>query len=173
MRLLPVGPGHVGHGPAGRDATPEGRALGLQLSLFDVSNPAKPVRLAAHSFGDPTTWQWTEAEHNHLAVSWFPEQQVLAIPVYSATYQWVGAPEGTVAPKPYALQLFRVDREDGIDPLGAISSGNAVSRSLRIGSTVFAVGPNEIQAAALDKPDTLLGTLSLLAPGEPALVPLG
>ena len=131
-----------------------------------MTTPAKPVRLAAQAVGDATTWQWSEAEHNHLAFSWFPEQHVLAIPLYSPTYAWLGSAGAVREEMPYALQVFRVGREEGIEPLGAIGSDSPVSRSLRIGSTLFAVGPNENRAAGLETPDTLVGTLSLLAVGE-------
>jgi hypothetical protein len=153
----------------GRDTTDDGQTLGLQISLFDVSNPARPVRLAAHSFGDAAAWQWSEAESNHLAFSYFPEQHVLALPVYSQTYRW-GVTEdntgGDAAPEPYALEVFRVGREDGIQPLGAVTSESVISRSLRIGAAIFAVGPDEIRAAQLDSPETLLGKLSLRSSDE-------
>ncbi|MDX1449294.1 MAG: beta-propeller domain-containing protein, partial [Acidimicrobiia bacterium] len=47
----------------GQDADEEGRVLGTQISLFDVSNPANPQRI------DQVTLEggWSQAEGNHLA----------------------------------------------------------------------------------------------------------
>jgi len=154
----------------GRDADETGRAKGIQLSLFDVSDPAKPVRLAAQSLDDEGPWGWSDAEHNHLAVSYFPEQHVLAIPLYRFSYAWTGSGAGTGdpgQPKPFSLEVFRVGREEGIEKLGAIAADSVISRSLRIGTAVFAVGTDEIQAAPVDAPGTLLGTLSLRGTDEP------
>jgi hypothetical protein len=62
--------------------------------------------------------------------------------------------------------VFRVGRGEGIEKLGAIGSDSVISRSLRIGTAVFAVGADEIRAAQVDAPDTLVGTLSLRGPDE-------
>jgi hypothetical protein len=171
--LQPVGEGLlIG---IGRDADETGRARGLQLSLFDVSNPGKPVRLAAQSFGDADTYQWSEAEHNHLAVSWFPEQHVLAIPVMTGPRIWLGAPggggtggssSGAEQTTPFSLQVFRVGKDEGIQPLGQVQSEDLISRSLRIGAALYAVGTDAIRAVQLDSPGTVLGTLSLIGPTE-------
>ena len=53
----------------GQDATDEGRVLGIQVSLFDVSDPANPVRLQQLTLGsgsagaeyDPHAFLWWEA----------------------------------------------------------------------------------------------------------------
>jgi hypothetical protein len=165
--LQPIGDGllvGIGH-----EADENGRAMGIQLSLFDVSNPAKPARLAAKTIEDEGPWGWSEAEHNHLAVSYFPEQHVLALPLYHFSYANTGSGAGTGdpgQPKPFSLEMFRVGREEGIDALGSIESDSVISRSLRVGTAVFALGGDEIRAAQVDAPGTLLGTLSLRGPDE-------
>ena len=148
----------------GRDADENGRALGLQVSLFDVSNPAKPIRLAAQSFDDAGG---SDAEHDHLAVSYFPEQHVLAIPVYHFSSGPTGGGTGEGQAKPYNLEFLRVGREEGIKALGSVGSDAVILRSLRIGSAVFAVGPDQIRAVDIEAPDHVLGTLSLRAADEP------
>ena len=47
----------------GQDASDEGRVLGTQLSLFDVSNLRRPVLLRTHALGS----SWSEAETDHHA----------------------------------------------------------------------------------------------------------
>jgi len=59
--LHPAGPGRLLG--VGQDADAEGRVKGLQLSLFDVSDPAAPRRLDAVGLGQA----WTEVEGDHHA----------------------------------------------------------------------------------------------------------
>ena len=64
----------------GRDVDADtGQDHGLQVSLFDVSNPAAPQRLAKFSPGE--AWSYSEAEYDHHAFSYFSDQQILALPV--------------------------------------------------------------------------------------------
>ncbi|HVR31860.1 MAG TPA: beta-propeller domain-containing protein [Acidimicrobiia bacterium] len=59
--LHPVGDGRLLG--VGQDADEDGRVLGTQISLFDVSDPANPLRI------DQITMEsgWSQAEGNHLA----------------------------------------------------------------------------------------------------------
>jgi hypothetical protein len=59
--LHPAGPGRLLG--VGQDAGEDGRVTGMQLSLFDVSDPANPKRLDAVSVGDA----WTDVEGDHHA----------------------------------------------------------------------------------------------------------
>ena len=61
--LHPYGDGQIVG--IGQDATDQGRTLGLQVSLFDVSDAESPVRTDALSLSNA----YTEAEWNHLAVT--------------------------------------------------------------------------------------------------------
>ena len=154
----------------GRDADDAGRVRGLQLSLFDVSDPADPKQLDTHQPGDG--YGSSDAEHNHLAFSWFPESGILAIPV--ASYGLVG-PLPPILPRdptaaddaaatertPFALEVFRVTRDGGIVPLGRVASSQPVVRSLRIGTVLYAISNGQIQAVELESPATGLGTLPL------------
>ncbi|MFP5330882.1 MAG: beta-propeller domain-containing protein [Acidimicrobiia bacterium] len=62
--LHPVGDGRLLG--VGQDADEDGRVLGTQVSLFDVSNPASPQRI------DQITLEggWSQAEGNHLAFTY-------------------------------------------------------------------------------------------------------
>lgn len=74
--LQPLGSGRLLG--VGRDADEEGRTGGLQLSLFDVAEPAAPSRADVLTYdraGSP-------AEHDHLAVlHWAPEDLVV-VPIF-------------------------------------------------------------------------------------------
>jgi hypothetical protein len=166
--LHPVGDGLlVG---LGRDADEAGRTRGLQLSLFDVSHPSKPLRLDAEGLGAGSGYEWSEAETNHLAFSFFPESGIVAIPVLSSApivfADGSTAADGSTS-SPHTLQVFRVSRDKGIEPLGQVVAAGFVQRSLRIGAVLYAIGNDEIRAADLASPGTLLGKLSLVSPDEP------
>lgn len=61
----------------GQEATEDGRILGLQVSLFDVENPAAPTRIAQHhiEFGS------SEAEYDPHAFLYWPDTGLLVLPV--------------------------------------------------------------------------------------------
>jgi hypothetical protein len=61
----------------GQDATDAGGRLGAQVSLFDVGDPANPLRLstaALGSYGTPVEW-------DHHAFLYWPETGQLVLPV--------------------------------------------------------------------------------------------
>jgi uncharacterized secreted protein with C-terminal beta-propeller domain len=72
----------------GQEATEQGRPVGTQVSLFEVSDPGSPARLAqavlprSHS----------EAEFDHHAFLYWPSTGLTLLPVQS--YGEVGIPEG-------------------------------------------------------------------------------
>ena len=130
----------------GQDATAEGRVLGTQLSLFDVSDLRHPVRIRQHALGS----SWSEAEGEHHAFLWWGPSRLAVLPVVS------------YADKPFAGAVgFRVARA-GIDEVGRVthtgetaggSSGRvgaiAVSRSLVVGDTLFTVSSVGVKAVSL------------------------
>lgn len=61
----------------GQDATDEGRTTGTQLSVFDVSDPANPVRLSRLTFKDA----YSDAEWDHHAFLWWPETDTAVLPL--------------------------------------------------------------------------------------------
>jgi hypothetical protein len=63
-----------------------------------------------------------------------------------------------------------VSRDKGIEPLGQVVATGFVGRSLRIGAVLYAIGNDEIRAADLESPGTLIGKLSLASPGDPGPV---
>jgi len=65
----------------GQDATPEGRVEGSQVSVFDVSDPADPVRVDSFELDEGTS---SEVEYDHHAFLF--DRGVAVIPVQQ--YWW-------------------------------------------------------------------------------------
>jgi Beta propeller domain len=61
----------------GQDATEEGRQLGTQVALFDVSDPAHPTRVAQTTLPGSSS----NAEWDHHAFLWWAASGLAAIPV--------------------------------------------------------------------------------------------
>jgi uncharacterized secreted protein with C-terminal beta-propeller domain len=74
--LHPIGDGYLLG--IGQDASAEGRTIGSQLSLFDVSNLAAPARVATLPLGSTSA-----AEYNHLAFLWWPKTRDVFLPTQS------------------------------------------------------------------------------------------
>ncbi|MEV7621656.1 beta-propeller domain-containing protein [Actinoplanes sp. NPDC089786] len=104
--LQPVGPDRlVG---VGQEATEEGRRQGTQVSLFDVSDPAAPRRLAQHHVKNG----YSEAEYDPHAILWWPDTKLFAVPVneglLALTVTDNGLTEaGQIAPRASAMQVRR------------------------------------------------------------------
>jgi len=133
----------------GRDADPEtGRALGVQVSLFDVSEPSAPVRTAVHTFPGNGWSSWSEALWDHHAVSWFARQGILTLPVQ----HYDGGGEVN------SLVVLEVDRgaDAGFTVLGEIAHDTALRRSVRIGEFLCSVSWGEVQMHPLTDPTVVL-----------------
>jgi hypothetical protein len=61
----------------GQDATDEGRTLGTQVSVFDVSDPSDPRRLSRLTFEDA----YSEAEWDHHAFLWWAPEEISVLPL--------------------------------------------------------------------------------------------
>ncbi|MDO9353186.1 MAG: beta-propeller domain-containing protein, partial [Solirubrobacteraceae bacterium] len=118
----------------GQDATETGRRLGAQVSLFDVSNPAAPVRTSQLALSDVGGSSATEFDP-HAFLWWGPANTAI-LPVSSydpATYRVNNAAVGVTA-----------TRAAGLAKSGEITHGPAwelapVERSLVVGDRVFSV----------------------------------
>lgn len=123
----------------GQDADSAGRTTGLQASLFDVTDPANPVRVDTEGFGDGAT---SEVEYDHHAFAWFAGDSLAMIPIesYLATSEYHGAVGLRVTP-------------GAGDPLGRVakvshgaSYEDAIRRSLELGGRVYTVSSTGIDA---------------------------
>lgn len=138
----------------GRDVDPDtGRVLGMQVSLFDVSNPSAPVRSAVHTFPGEGWEVWSEALFDHHAVSWFPERGILTLPGTRFDA------DGTAN----SLWVLRVDlgATAGFTLLAEVLHDSAVRRSVRIGDILYSISTGEVQAQPLADPTTVVARAPL------------
>ena len=143
--LQPVGDGRlIG---IGQEADRRGVTQGTQVSLFDVSDPAEPRRLAQHQ----VPGGHSEAEYDPHALLWWPATKLLVVPV--AQY----GPSAT-GPENAAMALRVTDR--GIEQAGMVvqpadASGErrgwtpGIRRSLVIGDVLWTVSEYGLQASRL------------------------
>jgi uncharacterized secreted protein with C-terminal beta-propeller domain len=126
----------------GQAADETGRATNLELSLFNVSDPAKPTRVATYDFDA----RWSIATYDPHAFAYFAEQGMLAIPINDGK-----------------LAVLHVDLAKGFTSLGTIDHGaaSAAQRAVRIGSDLFSVGTDDVRAFALDDLNDPLAVLNL------------
>jgi hypothetical protein len=118
----------------GQDVSDEGRPLGTQLSVFDVSDLRRPARLHRATLGQG----WSEAESDHHAFLFWPRTGLVVIPFDRRA---VG---------------FRVGRTRGIDELGRIvhDAGKAdwsagIRRSLVVHDSVLTVSDTGVKSSSL------------------------
>ena len=95
----------------GRDASERGTLGGTQLSLFDVSNLARPRRLHQRRVGAESS---STVEYDHHAFLWWAPAKLAVVPVQSFDY-WRGGEAFTGAVG------FSVDRGAGISEAGRAS----------------------------------------------------
>ena len=141
----------------GQEADTAGHPLGTQISIFDVSDLAKPKLLSRAQLGQG----WSEAESDHHAFLFWPKTGLVVVP-------FVEKAAG-----------FRVGRSQGIVDLGRIDNGAGglewtppIRRSLVVGGSVFTVSDAGVRASDLN---TLAaqGWASFPAPPQPVAVPEG
>jgi hypothetical protein len=138
--LHPVGDGLLLG--VGQDATEAGRRLGTQLSLFDVSDPARPTRLSQRRVGGSSS---SEVEYDHHAFLYWAPEKLAVLPV--SEYDGRGDPFlGAIG--------FTVGRAR-ITELGRIthqSSGSypaQLRRSVVVGERLFTISESGAKASAL------------------------
>jgi uncharacterized secreted protein with C-terminal beta-propeller domain len=123
----------------GQDATENGQALGTQLSLFDVSDLRRPVRLHTHKVSSSAS----EAEYDHHAFLYWPRTGLTVVPVNS--YDRAGTDS-------FALGL-RVAR-GGIAEIGKVRHGrpdafDPIRRSVVVGDGLYTVSGRGVKASEL------------------------
>ena len=130
----------------GQDADDDGRVVGAQASLFDVSDLRHPTRLNAFALGKG----WSEAESEHHAFLWWPRTRLAVIPLQE------------YADRPFVGALgLRVGRAGGISEAGRVSHpaatgadlvgspGTPVRRSVVVGDVLYTVSAAGVKASSL------------------------
>jgi uncharacterized secreted protein with C-terminal beta-propeller domain len=151
----------------GRDADANGHVLGLQASLFDVSDLQDPKLIGTYKFQDDSShpgWFWTSsgAEWDHHAFNYFPDEKVLAVPILDWGW-WNG--QGKLA-------LLKLDESTGFTKLADIQHNGEVSRSLRIDHFIYSIGTDAVKVISLDDPETILTSVDLPNSPDPDPIPL-
>jgi uncharacterized secreted protein with C-terminal beta-propeller domain len=141
----------------------------LELTLYDVSNPATPTIVGTTILDDGTQgYAYSEAEYDPHALSYFPEYGLLAVPVSRITFDTSGssggggpvpvaAPTGVIVEPPIpirfqttsSLVVLSVDPTNGLSELGSVTHTSDVLRSVRIGNVVFSITNYDVQANQL------------------------
>jgi hypothetical protein len=129
----------------GQDATDEGRVLGTQASLFDVSDPAHPRRLDAFALGRTRSL----AESEHHAFLWWPRTRLAVIPVQTYLDRPFQGALGLRVRRSGIAEVGRVVHpgRPGIEPAG--SPGTPIERSLVVGDTLYTVSAAGVKASSL------------------------
>ncbi|MEU9890235.1 beta-propeller domain-containing protein [Sphaerisporangium sp. NPDC051011] len=132
----------------GQEASEQGRTLGMQVSLFDVSDPAKPARLAQFHQKD----SGSEAEWDPHAFLYWPESGLAVVPVNS----W-GGPDPSTAQM--AAMVLKVG-DGSITRAGLVTHpkqartdepiqfDTAIRRCLIIGDTLWTVSDTGMKASS-------------------------
>ncbi|WP_217922169.1 beta-propeller domain-containing protein [Miltoncostaea oceani] len=128
----------------GQAADARGRTQGTQVSLFDVTDPARPSRIAQRTLDT----DWSEAESDHHAFLYWPANRLLVLP--AQRYDGSGG-----APFLGAVGLD-VSRTTGITPIARITHPGGpdaawapVRRSLVVGGAVLTVSETGVLASDL------------------------
>lgn len=145
----------------GRDADENGHVFGLQVSLFDVSDLHNPKLVSTYKFSnltkDPggnewwTNWTSSPAEWDQHAFSYFPDQQVLAVPVLD--YGWWNGNA--------TLQILKVDTTTGFTKLGDIHHDTQVLRSIQIGDFLYSISDGDVKVVSINDPSQQLVDVDL------------
>lgn len=116
--LHPVGTDHLLG--IGQEADEWGGVQGLHLQLFDVSDMENPTRIAHHVFD--SGWSYSEAQHDHHAVTYWASQGLLAIP--ATVEDWDGDDGYNFFS---GLVIFDVSVETGFVEVGRVSHSSLVA----------------------------------------------
>ena len=136
--LHPLGADHLLG--VGQDATDEGRVLGTQVSVFDVSDLRRPTLLTRQRLDR----SWSEVEWDHHAFLYWPRTSTIVLPVQAS----VDSP-GPDRPFSGAV-VARVGRS-AIDVLGTVTHGGdqPVRRSIVIGQTLYTLSEAALKGSSL------------------------
>jgi hypothetical protein len=139
----------------GQDATDEGRTLGTQMSVFDVSDPSDPRRLSRLTFEDA----YSEAEWDHHAFLWWAPEEISVLPLQRWSWDerngkgdnFSGAVVVSVTPnRVKELGEIRHPNASGSDCEDCEEWTAPINRSLVIGDTLFTFSETGVLATDLD-----------------------
>ena len=119
--------------------------LGVQASLFDVSDLRRPRRLDAQQLGP----SWSAAEGDHHAFLWWPRARLAVIPIVVAGDRpFTGALGLTVGGRTLTV-AGRVAHALGGGAQATEPGGVAILRSFVVGDSLYTVSEVGIKASSL------------------------
>lgn len=144
----------------GQDATDEGRQLGTQVSVFDVSDPTDPRRLSRLTFEDA----YSDAEWDHHAFLWWAPEEISVLPLQRWSWD-----ERTGKDDNFSGAVVLRATPNRVKQLGEIRHPNVngsdcedceiwtapISRSLVIGDALFTFSESGVLASDLDTLDDI------------------
>ena len=156
----------------GHNADPNtGRVQELQVSLFNVADLSAPQLADRFSFDVPG-WAWSEALSDHHAISYFPEYQVLTIPITNDGWVWIDRnSDGISEIQTYRprtdLYVFNIEMPSASAPdtkpairfLGTIQDDAAVRRSVRIEEFLYSISDNSVSVHGILSPKEQIAEL--------------
>jgi hypothetical protein len=159
--------------------TPAGAWGPTQVSLFDVSNLARPRLVDEYTF---ERFSQSESETDHHAFGYFARHGLLAIPTTRSYVQRRDEDGDGYAEKrewltEYELQVLSVDATAapgsnlGLARVGEVTHDSPVRRSGYIGDYLYSVAEDSIHAMKVDQPGVPVATVADLRPdGAPTPV---
>ncbi|MDQ3708401.1 MAG: beta-propeller domain-containing protein [Actinomycetota bacterium] len=133
----------------GQDATVMGRTLGTQLSLFDVSDPAAPARVAQAKLPGG----YSEAEYDHRAFLYWPATGLAVVPVEAFGFDRATRGERHIAEaRGFAIRGGAIRNVGRIShaPAAARQAWNAqIRRSLVVSDTLVTVSERGLMVSDL------------------------
>jgi uncharacterized secreted protein with C-terminal beta-propeller domain len=152
--------------------TPVGHSGPTQVSLFDISNLAQPLRIAEYTFERFST---SEAELDHHAFGYYAEHGLLGMPVARTFIERVdedgdGYRETRRSIREDLLAVFSVDVAANPGQRlvleTEIEHGTPVRRSGYIGDKLYSIANDSVKVVDVTDLDTLITELVVVEPDE-------
>ncbi len=138
--LHPIGDDHLLG--VGQDADRQGRVTGVQISLFDTADLAAPERIDQVRLGPQTS---TDVEYDHRALLYWPDRDLVVLPVQRWAAGDAGAlvltadPTGGLVERGYVRQ-----------PLAGGDMPATIVRSLIVDDHLLTVSPTGVMVTDVD-----------------------
>ncbi len=138
-----------------------------QVSLFDVADLSAPQLLQRFDI-DTSDWGFSEAFYDHHAVSYFPEYQVLTLPIHGGGTWTEEDGEPTFTEPRTDVWVFKVHTDDTSEPrtggfelLGRVEHEMDARRTVRIEDKLYVISDDTVSMHELIDPDIELARIGL------------
>ena len=135
---------------------------GLQVSIFDVSDPTQPRLRHRYTFSGGrgtstavTGHQVTRGDGDHLALGFFPELGIMTMPTEQGAGWW------NRSGGKQQLDVLAIGIETGISHRGVIDHETEVTRAVQICSHLVATSSTKVTTHSLSSPTDIVGAAQL------------